>query len=265
MNYIIITTHGNLLRSYFSFISNKYSKHFNNCSIIKCYINNNFIHFKMIFEGYNNDNKNNNFTINEFNSNNYSIYNSFNFNNNTIIYLIRHGRALHNVINYIDKFFDKKYYDPKLTLYGEEQALNISNIIIDDIFKIQNNDNIKIKYGSSCLLRAIQTNLIIKKNIEKYININNKNNNKKQNLYIIPNINEIIYINQYIYNLGIFEYLLNNIYYTNKLNYNYHLKNKNYLYGTKIIWKYFFNDNYIINNICNLDIFYYINKYFKYR
>ena len=98
MKYIIITTHGNLLRSYFSFISDKYSKHFNNCSIIKCYIINNIIHFKMIFEGYNHDNKNNNFVINDFNLNNYSIYNYLNLDNNTIIYFIRHGQALHNII-----------------------------------------------------------------------------------------------------------------------------------------------------------------------
>jgi len=118
MKYLIITTHGNLLRSFFSFISNKFSKHFNNCSIIKCIINDKYINFKMIFSGFNHDNKDKNFTIDDFNYNNYFIYNHYNFSNNTIIYLIRHGQALHNITTYFDKFFDIKYYDPKLTLEG---------------------------------------------------------------------------------------------------------------------------------------------------
>jgi hypothetical protein len=60
---------------------------------------------------------------------------------------------------------------------------------------------------------------------------------KTQKLYIIPNLNENMYINQYFYNLGIFEDILNNIYYTNTLNYDYHIKNKN----NKIIWDLYFN------------------------
>lgn len=206
----------------------------------------------MIYEGFNNNIKS--FSIQEFNDLNYQINNYLNLDKNTIIYLIRHGQALHNVIKQYKKIFDVKYYDPKLTSDGEKQAFNISKYLIDDIFK---NFNIKkdiILHGSSCLLRAIQTNLIIKKNIEKYMK------NKKQKLYIIPNLNENMYINQYFYNLGIFEYILNNIYYTNTLNYDFHLKNKN----DEIIWDLYFN----YKNNCNnhfydyntIDILYYINQ-----
>ena len=256
MKYIIITTHGNLLRSYFSFISNLYSKYFNNCCIIKCYINNNILHFKMIFEGYNHDNKNNNFVIQDFNLNNYFIFNYLNINYNTIIYFIRHGQALHNIIKQIDKFFDITYYDPKLTDYGKLQAFNISKLLINDIFYNYNFNinNDEIIYSSSCLLRAIQTNLIIKKNIDKYIKYKNYKI-KKQNLYIIPNLNENIYINNYFYNLGFIENIINYFYYTNKLNYNFHIKNNNILYNTNIIWKYYFNYN---DNHCNIDILYHI-------
>ncbi len=120
MKIYVITTHGNLLRSYFSYISNKYSKHFNNCCIIKCYIHNNYIHFEMIFEGYNFYNNNDSFNIQEFNNNKYSINNIYNFKNNCVIYLIRHGQALHNIVNNYDKYFDITYYDPKLTIDGEK-------------------------------------------------------------------------------------------------------------------------------------------------
>jgi hypothetical protein len=69
MKYIIITTHGNILRSYFSFISNKYSKHFNNCCIIKCFVKQDKIIFNMIYEGFNYNIKS--FSIQEFNDLNY--------------------------------------------------------------------------------------------------------------------------------------------------------------------------------------------------
>ena len=200
----------------------------------------------MIYEGFNYNDKS--FSIQEFNDLNYQVYNYLNLDKNTIIYLIRHGQALHNIIIQYEKIFDIKYYDPKLTSDGKKQAFNISKYLIDDIFK---NFNIKkdvIIYGSSCLLRAIQTNLIIKRNIEKYMK------NKKQKLYIIPNLNENMYINQYFYNLGIFEFILNNIYYTNALNYDYHLKNKNDM----IIWDLYFNYKNDYNN--TVDILYYINQ-----
>jgi hypothetical protein len=69
MKYIIITSHGNILRSYFSFISNKYSKHFNNCCIIKCFVKQDKIIFYMIYEGFNNNIDS--FSIKEFNDTNY--------------------------------------------------------------------------------------------------------------------------------------------------------------------------------------------------
>jgi hypothetical protein len=99
MKFYIISTHGNLLRSYFSFISDKYSKYFNNCSIIKCFLIRNIIYFKMIFCGYNIYNNDKSFSIQEFNNNNYFIYNNLKINNDVTIYLIRHGQALHNIVN----------------------------------------------------------------------------------------------------------------------------------------------------------------------
>ena len=87
----------------------------------------------MIYEGFNYNIKS--FSIQEFNDLNYQVYNYLNLDKNTVIYLIRHGQALHNVIKQYKKIFDIKYYDPKLTSDGKKQAFNISKYLIDDILK----------------------------------------------------------------------------------------------------------------------------------
>jgi hypothetical protein len=193
---IISGTHNNRLECFF----NKYlykSKHFSNCAIIRCYtdVNTNIsrVCFSLIYTG---DHNNSSYwLLDEFNNNFKTKKFNINLAEDTEIFLIRHGKGIHNNG---DSLLDKLYYhslsennviDPSLDRRGVDQAKAAGKFLNG---YLNNYINSKIYFTASHLIRTQQTVGLIMEQM-----------NLKSSIYIAPCTHEIIYIKPQVIPQGI--------------------------------------------------------------
>ncbi len=179
-NILLCGTHNNRLVCYFKkIVKNFPKKHFNNCAIIKCYKINNKVKFRMIYDGevYNYCNI---WTIKSFNKYFDNKYFNINLPDKTEIYLIRHALGYHNIMSLFNKIFCPKK-DSQLTINGIEQAEK-AGLFLKGYFK-NFYSNPKLYFLASTLIRTRQTIGIIMKML-----------NIIDSIYVIPCINELVYV-----------------------------------------------------------------------
>ena len=179
---IISGTHNNRLECFFNKFFLK-TKHFGNCAIIRCYDNN---RISLIYTGDHNDNSY--WLLDEFNSlcKNINLGSDMNISEDTEIYLIRHGKGIHN---HDQSLLEKMYYnslqetkDPSLDQIGVRQAKAAGNFLkyyINNLLA----DNYKIYFTASHLIRTQQTIGLIMEQM-----------NIKSQIYIAPCTHELIYV-----------------------------------------------------------------------
>lgn len=173
MTLIICSTHGIrmtcFLKSLFPSISTKLVK---NCSIIKCYTQNNATWLSMIYEG---DGTNTwNWTMNDINKY-FTTPINISLPNNTELFFIRHGHGQHN--NIIERF-SLNLTDTMLTQKGFFQAEKAGDFLVRYIDVNYNRPD--IFFEASTLRRTMQTIAIIMKKLHM---------NKP--IHITPCINEM--------------------------------------------------------------------------
>ncbi len=177
-NIILVCTHGNVMKCFFSKLYT--SKGFKNCAAVACININNMCRFKMIYEGEDHYNGNNNWSLNEFNT----IYNDKLFDiaipKNKMIIIMRHAKGTHNGPNVMHSIKNKNIIDPELDEIGYAQAEKFGKFFNKYIQKY----NSDINFGSSNLIRTQMTISII----QSIIGLNKPVN-------IIPCIEEIVSCN----------------------------------------------------------------------
>jgi phosphohistidine phosphatase SixA len=191
---IISGTHNNRLECFFNKYLSK-SKHFSNCAIIRCYtdintevntsINKSRVCFSLIYTG---DHNNSSYwLLEEFNNTVKKINFNINLPEDTEIFLIRHGKGIHN---YGESLLDKLYYhslsennviDPSLDRRGVDQAKAAGKFLKG---YLQNYINSKMYFTASHLIRTQQTVGLIMEQL----------NITSSSIYIAPCTHEIIYI-----------------------------------------------------------------------
>jgi len=196
---IISGTHNNRLECFFNKYFSK-SKHFSNCSIIRCYNNeiNNRVCFSLIYTGDHNDSSY--WLIDEFNN----VFNNINFNINlpedTEIFLVRHGKGIHNRDSLLEKIYyhslsEHNVIDPSLDNIGVGQAIAAGKFLYGYLKGYS-----KIYFTASHLIRTQQTVGLIMEQM-----------NIKSPIYIAPCTHEIIYLRQTVLNTDCDCLMLQNI------------------------------------------------------
>ncbi len=176
---IISGTHNNRLECFFSKTFKK-SKHFSNCAIVRCCNKNNKISFTLIYSGDHNDSSY--WLLEEFNNIANKDYDlNYNLPEDTEIFLVRHGKGVHNRDALLDKIYYGNIRDPSLDNIGVNQAIAAGNFLNSYISSSYSNP--KIFFTASHLIRTQQTVGLIM----KQMNINEK-------IYIAPCTHELIYM-----------------------------------------------------------------------
>ncbi len=177
---IISGTHNNRLECFF----NKYtlkSKHFNNCCIIKINRIIDNICASIIYSGDYIDSSC--WTLDEFNKEFENINININLPEDTEIYLVRHGKGIHNSYSgesLLEKIYNKNIKDPSLDKIGVEQA-KAAGKFLNGFINYYNSP--KIYFTASHLIRTQQTVGLIMEQM-----------NIKLPIYIAPCTHELIYI-----------------------------------------------------------------------
>lgn len=202
---IILATHNNRLQCFFTKIMSDKSynnKKFKNCAIIRCYGNKNIVNFELIYEGELANDEISKLTkpIDDEYWNTSSFNKIFSINscstsapiNNTEIFLVRHGKGIHNGANFYEKIKELssgKFKDAELVALGWIQAINSAKYLKNYLKTLSKYDSSLYLYGASHLKRTHQTIGIF-----KYILDNDLPEHESFNkIYIIPCSHELMY------------------------------------------------------------------------
>ena len=208
-----IATHNNRLTCFFTKILGEESKKFKNCTVIRCYFVNKVLHFEMIYEGELDQSEAKDpskyWTITDFNNKkitmskglvnitgkavdmNFGDFSNFKFDGNVEIYLVRHGKGVHNGAEGSDKFvLDRnKFFDAELVDIGKNQAKKAAGELVKFLETKFKNISLNMFFGASHLKRTRQT-------IGTFIGILGEKILKaklNKTIYIVPCVHELAY------------------------------------------------------------------------
>ncbi len=179
---IIVATHNNRLQCFFLKLNKEKNLKFKNCAIIKCYKNGNKIFFEMIYSGeldgeYNNLEEY--WDIESFNKMNFMM--DHKPTKVFEIYLVRHGKGIHNGANITDDMLkEDKYLDAPLDTIGFSQAKRAGSFLKEHLKGNLKKNISSLHFGASHLLRTRQTIVSIQLSL-----------GIKKEIIIVPCVHEI--------------------------------------------------------------------------
>jgi len=180
MNVVLCGTHNNRLECFFRSIEKDYPEvAFNNCVVIRCFMDSNKLRFNMVYEGDGTFNAKYNkkpWTITTFNDFFQDRTYDIQLPENTEVLLIRHAVGVHNKMSLWEKIFNFNK-DSQLDPEGITQAENVGIFLSG--YLLNNN----MTFMASSLLRTQQTIAVIMKKLDK-----------KQPIYIVSCSHELNYV-----------------------------------------------------------------------